>query len=109
MCFQLPCDVFNSDNNFVAARAFAGNITYVHGSSVPREAEVFLLVSRLPTSHCTHLPDEYVIPGKGSAGLHMCFVMPACGGVVSALVELRSAAFQMAINLLCGIPHTHEG
>ena len=37
---------FSSDNNFVAARAFAGNITYVHGRSVLWKAEAFWLTAR---------------------------------------------------------------
>ena len=87
----------------------------MYESAVVWEAEALRLVSFLPTSpHCTQLLDEFTIPGKGSAGSHMCFVMPVYGGDVKALLKSRmtSLPFPLAkrivLHLLRGIAHAHE-
>ena len=79
------------------------------------EATVLRLISREPTSpHCTLLLDEFMIPGKGSAGQHMCFVMPVYGGDTKRLIATRATplslplAKRIVFHLLRGIAHTHE-
>lgn len=79
------------------------------------EADALRLVSQLPISpHCASLLDEFTIPGKGSSGSHMCFVMPVYGGDVKALVEARKTALpfplakRILLHLLRGIAHAHE-
>jgi len=106
---------FNSDNRFVAVKALTGHMTDVYERAVIWEAEALRLVSQLPTSlHCTQLLDEFTIPGKGSAGSHMCFVTPVYGGDVKVLIEARRTALplplarRIALHLLRGIAHAHE-
>jgi len=79
------------------------------------EAEALRIVSRLPASpHCTQVLDEFTIPGKGSAGSHMCLVMPVYGGDVKALVEAQTTtlplplAKRIVLHLLRGVAHAHE-
>jgi len=92
-----------------------GHTTDMYDRAVVWEPEALRIVSQLPTSpHCAQLLDEFTIPGKGSAGSHMCFVMPVYGGDVKALVEARSTtlplplAKRVALHLLRGIAHAHE-
>jgi len=106
---------FDSDNKFVAAKALTGYVTDTYERAVIWEVEALRLVSQLPTSpHCTQLLDEFTIPGKGSAGSHMCFVMPVYGGDVKTLVEARTTALPfplakwIALHLPRGIAHAHE-
>lgn len=90
-------------------------MTDMHERAVVWEAHAFRLVSQLPISpYCAHLLDEFTIPGKGSAGSHMCFVMPVYGGDVKALVETHPTALplplakRIVLHLLRGIAHLHE-
>ena len=90
-------------------------MTNMYERAVVWEADALRLLSYRPTSpHCTLLLDEFTIPGKGSAGSHMCFVMPVYGGDVKALVEARKTplplplAKRIVLHLLRGIAHVHE-
>jgi len=85
-------------------------MTDLYDHAVVWEPEALRIVSHPPTSpHCTHLLDEFTTPGKGSAGSHMCFVMPVYGGDVKALVRARETALplplakRIALHLLRGI------
>jgi serine/threonine protein kinase len=105
---------FNSDNKFVAVKVLTGHMTDMHRRGVVCEATVLQLISRLPISpHCVQLLDEFTIPGKGTVGPHMCFVMPVYGGDVRALAMARESAFplplvkRIVLHLLRGIVHTH--
>jgi serine/threonine protein kinase len=90
-------------------------MTDLYERAIAWEADAFRLISYLPLSpHCAQLLDEFAIPGKGSAGSHMCFVMPVYGGDVKALVEAWSSrpplslAKRIALHLLRGIAVAHE-
>jgi len=89
-------------------------MTDMYERAVVWEAEALRLVSQPPAPHCTQLLDEFTIPGKGSAGSHMCFVMPVYGGDVKTLVEARTTALplplvkRVALHLLRGISYAHE-
>ena len=90
-------------------------MTDMYERAVVWEADALRRVSYLPTSpHCTLLLNEFTIPGKGSAGSHMCFVMPVYGGDVKALVKARTALLplplvkRIVLHLLRGIAHAHE-
>ena len=90
-------------------------MTDMYERAIVWEAEALRLVSQLPASpHCAQLLDEFTIPGKGSAGSHMCFVMPVYGGDMKALVEARKTALplplvkRIVLHLLRGIAHAHE-
>ena len=78
------------------------------------EPTVLQLISRQPTSpHCTLLLDEFTTPGQGSAGQHLCFVMPVYGGNVKAMAKARTTRLpfplvkRIVLHLLRGIAHTH--
>ena len=105
----------NSDNKFVAVKALTGHYTSLYERVSLWEAEALRLASQPPPSpHCAQLLDEFTIPGKGSAGSHMCFVMPVYGGDVKALVHARTTALpfplakRIVLHLLRGIVHAHE-
>jgi serine/threonine protein kinase len=105
---------FYSDNKFVAIKVLTGHMTNMYERALVWEPEALRLVSRLPASpHCTQLLDEFTIPGKGSAGSHMCFVMPVYGGDVKGLAEARTTALpsplvkRILLHLLRGIAHVH--
>ena len=90
-------------------------MTEMYERAVVWEADALRLISHLPTSpHCTLLLDEFTVPGKGTAGSHMCFVMPVYGGDVKALVEARKTplplplAKRVVLHLLRGIAHMHK-
>ncbi|KXN83018.1 Serine/threonine-protein kinase SRPK [Leucoagaricus sp. SymC.cos] len=102
------------DDKFVAVKALTGHMMDMYKRAVVWEPDALQLASQLPTSpHCTQLLDEFTIPSKGTAGSHMCFVMPVYGGDVKALVKARTTALplpltkQIALHLLCGIAHAH--
>jgi len=106
---------FNSNNKFVAIKALTGYETETYERVATWEAEALRLVSQFPTSpYCTQLLDEFTIAGKGSAGSHMCLVMPVYGGDVKTLVETRTTALplplvkRIVLHLLRGIAHAHE-
>ena len=106
---------FYSGNKFVAVKVLAGHITDVYERTLIWEPEALRIVSYPPASpHCAQLLDEFTIPGKGSAGSHMCFVMPVYGGDVKALIEAQTTALtlplakRIALHLLRGIAHAHE-
>lgn len=99
----------------MAIKALTGHMTDMYERAVVWEADAFRLVSYLPISpYCAELLDEFTIPGKGSAGSHMCLVMPVYGGDVKALVEGWPTALPLPIakrivlHLLRGIAHLHE-
>ena len=104
---------FNSDDKFVAVKALTGYMTDLQGRRAVREAEALRLISHPPTSpHCAQLLDEFMIPGKGSAGSHLCFVMPVYGGDVKAMADARIVLSlplvkRIILHLLRGIVHSH--
>lgn len=66
-----------------------------------------------PSPHCTPLLDEFTIPGKGSSGFHLCFVMSVYGGDVKALVQScprfsLALVKRISLHLLRGLAHAHE-
>ena len=73
-------------------------MTDMYDRAVVWEADALRLLSIPPVSlHCTHLLDEFTIPGRGSAGSHMCFVMPVYGGDVKALNNSRTTPFPLPL------------
>ncbi|KAJ7435298.1 kinase-like protein [Mycena galericulata] len=102
-------------NRFVAVKALTGHITELNESGAYWEAEALRLVSAAaPSPHCVRLLDEFTIPGRGSAGSHMCFVFPVYGGDVKALSSSREHPFDLPtakriiLHLLRGIAHAHS-
>ncbi|KAJ7435148.1 kinase-like protein [Mycena latifolia] len=102
-------------NGFVAVKALTGHMTEMNEKAVSWEAEALRLLSADPPSpHCVRLLDEFTIPGRGSAGSHLCFVLPIYGGDLKALSNSRKTPFDLPtakriiLHLLRGIAHTHS-
>ncbi|KAJ7035842.1 kinase-like protein [Mycena alexandri] len=102
-------------NGFVAVKALTGHMTEMNEKAVSWEAEALRLLSAGPPSpHCVRLLDEFIIPGRGSAGSHLCFVLPIYGGDVKALSNSRKTTFDLPtakrimLHLLRGIAHAHS-
>ncbi|KAJ7067380.1 kinase-like protein, partial [Mycena amicta] len=106
-------------NGFVAVKALTGYMTQLNENGVNLEAEALQLLSEDPPSpHCARLLDTFTIPGRGSAGSHLCLVMPVYGGDVKALytslyqsgktaVDLLTAK-RIMLHLLRGLAHAHS-
>ncbi|KAJ7777040.1 kinase-like protein [Mycena metata] len=107
-------------NGFVAIKALTGHITQMNEKGLCCEAQFRILSGRSkdpalwPQRHCVRLLDEFVLPGRGSAGSHVCFVMPVYGGDVKALVASRKThlelptAKRIGLHLLRGITFAHD-
>ncbi|KAJ7748548.1 kinase-like protein [Mycena maculata] len=102
-------------SGFVAVKALTGHMTAMNEKAVSCEALVLRLLSAgAPPPHCVRLLDEFTIPGRGSAGSHLCFVLPVYGGDVKALSESRKHPFDLPtakriiLHLLRGIAYTHS-
>ncbi|KAJ7761461.1 kinase-like protein [Mycena olivaceomarginata] len=96
-------------------KALTGHMTEMNEKAVSWEAEALRLLSaRPPSPHCVRLLDEFTIPGRGSAGSHLCFVLPIYGGDVKALSDSRKNPFDLPtakriiLHLLLGIAHAHS-
>ncbi|KAJ6528449.1 kinase-like domain-containing protein [Mycena capillaripes] len=79
------------------------------------EAEALKFLSSGPPSpHCVQLLDEFTIRSRGSAGSHLCLVLPIYGGDVKALNNSRKTPFDLPtakriiLHLLRGIAHAHS-
>lgn len=75
-------------------------MTEMNEKAVSWEAEALRLLSAGPPSphdSCVRLLDEFTIPGRGSAGSHLCFVLPIYGGDVKALSNSRKIPFDLPI------------
>lgn len=104
-----------SENTFVAVKVLTGHMTDLCEHAIAWEPDAFRLISQTPRSpHCPPLLDEFTFPGEGSAGSHICFVMPLYGGDVRMLYRERTTALpfplakRILLHLLCGIAHAHE-
>ncbi|KAJ7223412.1 kinase-like domain-containing protein, partial [Mycena pura] len=102
-------------NGFVAIKAQTGHMTEMNEKNMYWEPDATRLVSHPPSSpHCVELLDEFTIPGRGSAGSHLCFVLPVCGGDVKSLAKSRTAPFELPtakriiLHLLRGLAHAHS-
>ncbi|KAF8531902.1 kinase-like protein [Gautieria morchelliformis] len=99
----LPAE--EGENSFVAVKVLKGRIW---------EQEALKLVSSPPSSHCLQLLSHFTIPGKGSAGEHLCFVTPVLGGDVKSLFERHGQVFpfklakRILLQMLRGIAHAHR-
>ncbi|KAJ6453131.1 kinase-like protein [Mycena sanguinolenta] len=105
------------DKRFVAIKALTSHMTKMNDwdHNVYWEAEALRLMSFHPPSpHCIQLLDEFTIPGRGSAGPHLCFVSPVYSGDVKTLVKSRTTpldlptAKRIILHFLRGIAHAHS-
>ncbi|KAE9396570.1 kinase-like protein [Gymnopus androsaceus JB14] len=73
-------------SSFVAIKALTGYMTEADKNDETWEQDALRLLNYSPRSpHCLYSLDEFTIPGKGSAGGHLCMVTPLMGGDVRAL------------------------
>ncbi|KAJ7157465.1 kinase-like domain-containing protein, partial [Mycena filopes] len=103
-----------SGGGFVAIKALTGHMTK-RNEKAAWEANASRLLSYRPQSpHCAPLLDEFIIPGRGSAGPHLCFVLPFYGGDVKSLVNSRETPLppptskRILLHLLRGLVHMHD-
>ncbi|KAI0709096.1 kinase-like domain-containing protein [Earliella scabrosa] len=101
-------------NRYIAIKALTGHMTSLWEKGVVWEPDALRLLSRKPvSSHCIQLLDEFTLNGRGSAGSHLCLVLPLYGGDVKALVNSWDAplplslAKRIALHLLRGLAHAH--
>ncbi|KAJ7256142.1 kinase-like domain-containing protein [Mycena haematopus] len=102
-------------NGFVAIKALTGHMTKMNEKAISWEAEALRYLSYHPQSpHCVQLLDEFTMAGRGSAGSHICFVLPVYGGDVKALSKSRKTPFDLptvkriTLHFLRGIAHMHN-
>ncbi|KAJ7102514.1 kinase-like protein [Mycena belliarum] len=104
---------------FVAIKALTGHMTRMNEKDISWEIDALWLLSARDAAHplsphCVRLLDKFTVPGRGSAGSHLCFVLPVYGGDVNALLSSRTAPFELAtakriiLHLLRGIAHAHN-
>ncbi|KAG8846706.1 hypothetical protein FRB91_000543, partial [Serendipita sp. 411] len=77
-----------NDKKYVAVKALTGYMTDLSNRKVTWEANALKKLSASPISpHCVQLLDQFIVPGSGSAGEHLCFVMPLYGGDVMSMFK----------------------
>ncbi|KAJ7178159.1 kinase-like protein [Mycena filopes] len=103
------------DNGFVAVKALTGHMTAENARHIYWESQALRLMRFHPQSpHCVRLLAEFTLPGRGSAGTHLCFVLPVYGGDVGALATSCNGPFELPtakriiLHLLRGIVHAHS-
>lgn len=79
------------------------------------EADALRYLSAYPPSpYCVQLLDEFTMAGRGSAGSHICFVLPLYCGDVKALMKSRKTPFdrptakRIMLHFLRGLAHMHH-
>ncbi|KAG8808162.1 subtilisin-like serine protease, partial [Serendipita sp. 399] len=106
----------NAEGKYVAVKALTGYLTYLSQKKSIWEAEALAKLSEPPISpHCIQLLDQFTIPGKGSAGKHLCFVMPVYGGDArSQYLANEKKPFppplvkHILLHILRGLAHAHS-
>ncbi|PBK65667.1 kinase-like protein [Armillaria solidipes] len=118
-------DICHSNQAYFALKALNGHCTQYAAKGVSWELPALQLTTSTPdhdpTPHCLRLVDHFFLPGKGSAGRHLCLVTPLFGGDITRYA--RSSNFlhyplPMAKRILlhtlralndlheCGVVHT---
>ncbi|KAG1845083.1 kinase-like protein [Suillus subalutaceus] len=106
--------VSSRNNSYVAIKILIGKPTDLFRQNHLPEWTILKQVSSPPNPHCLQLLSDFVIPGKGSAGEHLCFVTQVLGGDVSKLDETCGPIFPLPLakcillHILRGIAHAHS-
>ncbi|KAG1889218.1 kinase-like protein [Suillus subluteus] len=106
--------VSSRNNSYVAIKILIGKLTDLFRQNHLPEWTILKQVSSPPNPHCLQLLSDFVIPGKGSAGEHLCFVTQVLGGDVSKLDETCGPIFplplakRILLHILHGIAHAHS-
>ncbi|KAG8801672.1 hypothetical protein FRC17_006589, partial [Serendipita sp. 399] len=105
-----------ADGKYVAVKALTGYMTDLSRKKAVWEAEALERLSAPPVSpHCVRLLDQFAIPGLGSAGEHLCFVMPVYGGdALAQFLANQQTPFALPLvkhillHILRGLAHAHS-
>lgn len=99
----------------MALKALTGHCTHLTTTGLNWELDALNLVRSASTPHCLKLVDNFVVPGKGSAGNHLCFVTQLLGGDVTRLARDNSilhyplpAAKRLLLHVLRALAVLHE-
>ncbi|KDR74464.1 hypothetical protein GALMADRAFT_141499 [Galerina marginata CBS 339.88] len=104
-------------NEFVAVKGLTGYTTGLIHRGLVWEPEALRLLSRSSNTspYCLKLLSSFTIPGKGSAGEHLCLVTQLLGGDVRSLHEWQNGkvfplrlAKRILLHVLRGIAHAHR-
>ncbi|KDR71809.1 hypothetical protein GALMADRAFT_143593 [Galerina marginata CBS 339.88] len=105
------------ENKFVAVKGLTGYTTGLIPKGLVWEPEALNLLSTSSNTspHCLKLLSSFTVPGKGSAGEHLCLITQLLGGDVKSLHECQNGnvfPFQLAkrilLHVLRGIAHAHR-
>ncbi|KAF8874333.1 kinase-like protein [Infundibulicybe gibba] len=102
-------------NSHVAIKVLTGHYTDLAKRGRVWELEALnRLSSPISSPHCLKLLSNFTIPGKGSAGEHLCLVTQLLGGDVNSLHDKHGTVFplplakRILLHLLRGIAHAHS-
>ncbi|KAF8885738.1 kinase-like domain-containing protein [Infundibulicybe gibba] len=105
----------HQENSHVAIKILNGYMTDLEKRGLVWERRALdQLSSPSPSAHCLKLLSNFTIPGKGSAGEHLCLVTQLLGGDVNSLHDKHSTVFpfplakRILLHLLRGIAHAHS-
>ncbi|KAK0455646.1 kinase-like protein [Desarmillaria tabescens] len=101
------------DNSYVALKILNGFHTELVERGRVWELEALQRISSSPLMHCLQLMSHFTLPGKGTAGQHLCLVTKVLGGDVKSLFEKHGIfpfplAKRIILHLLRGIAHAHS-
>lgn len=114
MSQHLPEPV-HREKSYVAIKILNGYSTDLAKSGHVWELEALKrLWLPTPNVHCLSLLSNFIMPGKGSAGDHLCLVTQLLGGDVKLLQNIHNSVFpfplakRILLHLLRGIAHAHS-
>jgi serine/threonine protein kinase len=74
---------------------------------------LYRISARASSPHSPRLLDDFIIAGRGSAGRHLCIVLPLFGGDVGTLVTACKKRFplplvkRIVLHVFRGLAHAH--
>ncbi|KXN84886.1 Serine/threonine-protein kinase SRPK [Leucoagaricus sp. SymC.cos] len=102
-------------HKYVAVKALTGYATELVDGQYTWEPTILQRISRPSNPHCIKLISApFIVPGKGSAGNHMCLVTPLLGGDVRSLRAQQDKPFPLSLSkrillhVLRGLDHLHR-
>ncbi|KAJ6555185.1 kinase-like domain-containing protein [Mycena vulgaris] len=99
---------------YLALKVLTGRCTLAQSveNAMGWERQALQRVSETPSAHCLQLRNSFMIPGKGSAGAHLCLATPVLAGDVrSAWNKARLSvplAKRVLLHTLRGLAHAHK-
>ncbi|KAJ7216539.1 kinase-like protein [Mycena pura] len=96
---------------YLALKALTGHCTQCVQKGLSWELKALTRVSSPPHKHCLQLKDSFTIPGKGSAGSHLCLVTSLLAGDLKSVWGPRlplPLAKRILLHTLRGLAHAHR-